>query len=200
MALIIDWPAALRPASVDWGLIVPQESARSIFDGSLQTQPMSAPRWALTMTTGPMRLTEVPLWEALVDQLDGAVNRLRVWDHRRETPLGVATGTPLVRVSALGNTLATQGWAAGVTGILRAGAWVGVNGELKRLVADADSDGSGYATLSLRPALRVAPAVAVPLILTKPTALFVMTTERPSFAQQGARVPSVMLAFEEAFA
>lgn len=200
MASIIDWPAALRPASVDWGLIVPQEVARSTFDGSMQAATLGPPRWAFTLTTGPIKLADVPLWEALVDQLFGGVNRLRVWDFRREAPLGVATGTPTVRVSATGSTLATQGWTASTAGILLAGSYFGVNGELKRLTVDAASDGSGRATLSFVPPLRAAPAVSAALTLTKPKALFVLTSERPSFAQQGSRVPSVTLAFEEAFA
>jgi hypothetical protein len=197
MALIIDWPVALRPASVDWGLVIPQSLGRSTFDTSTQAQTIGAPRWAFSITTGVLRHDEVPLWEALVDQLDGAVNRLRCWDWRREAPIGVATGTPTVRVSAAGVSLATQGWTPGVAGILRAGSWVGVNGELKRLSVTADSDASGYATLVLRPPLQAAPLVGTPLVLTKPTALFVMTTQRASMPQQGARSTGWTLDFEQ---
>ena len=139
----------------------------------------------------------MPEWEALIDQLDGAVNRVRAWDWRRETPLGVATGTPTVRLSALGATLATQGWTASVAGILKASSYIGVNGELKRLVLTADSDGSGRATLAFKPPLRAAPAVGAVLTLVKPKALFVMTTDRPSMQQHGARHPGWSLSFEE---
>lgn len=197
MALIFDWPTALRPASVEWGLITPQMLGRSAFDASVQAQTMGAPRWAFTITTGVLRHDEVPLWEALIDQLDGAVNRVRAWDWRREAPLGPATGTPTVRVSAAGVSLATEGWTPGVTGILRAGSWVGVNGELKRLSVTADSDGSGRATLVVRPPLRAAPPVGATVSLVKPTAVFVMTTQRPSMPQQGARSTGLTLAFEE---
>ncbi len=197
MALIIDWPTALRPATVDWGLTIPQMMGRSAFDGTVQAQTMGAPRWVFSITTGVVRHDEVPLWEALVDQLDGAVNRVRCWDWRREAPIGPATGTPVVRVSAAGVSLATEGWTPGVAGILQAGSYVGVNGELKRLVVTANSDGSGRATLVLRPPLQAAPPVATPLVLIKPTALFVMTSQRPSMQQQGARSTGMTLAFEQ---
>lgn len=197
MPTTFDWPASLRPASVEWGLVVPQFVGRSAFDASTQAQTMGAPRWACTITSGVMRHDEVPEWEALIDLLDGAVNRVRLWDWRREAPLGVATGTPIVRVSALGVSLQTEGWTANTPGILRAGSWVGVGGELKRLAVTANSDSLGRATLVLRPPLRAAPSVGAALTLVKPTAKFVLTTQRPSVPQQGARSPGLTLAFEE---
>lgn len=197
MALIFDWPASLRPASVDWGMVHSQYLGRSAFDNTVQAQSLGAPRWAFTITTGVLRHDEVPRWEALIDQLDGQVNRVRCWDWRREAPLGPATGTPLVRVANIGVSLATKGWTANVANILRAGSYVGVNGELKRLVADASSDASGHATLVFRPPLRAVAPVDAPLLLVKPTALFVMTTQRPSMPQQGARSTGWTLSFEE---
>jgi hypothetical protein len=199
MADIIDWPDALRPASVDWGLFVPQMVGRSAFDGSAQATTLGPPRWFFTANTGAMRRAEVPLWEAFIDRLQGGTNRARAHDWRREAPLGVATGTPLVRVSAAGATLATKGWTPGVTGILLAGSYFSVGGELKRLTLDASSDGSGHATLTFKPPLRAAPAVDVPLVLAAPTALFMLTTERPSLQQDGARFPGATYSFMEDF-
>lgn len=197
MAEIIDWPVALRPRSVDWGMVHSQYLGRSTFDNTVQAQTLGAPRWAFTITTGVLRHDEVPQWEALIDRLDGQVNRVRCWDWRREAPLGPATGTPLVRVASAGVSLATKGWAANVANILLAGSYVGVNGELKRLVANASSDASGHATLLLRPPLRALAPVDAALQLVKPTALFVMTTQRPTMPQEGARSTGWTLAFEE---
>lgn len=195
-----DWPADLRPEGVEWGRVIPQVGARSAFDGSLQTQPLGAPRWQFTIDTGRLQPDEVPRWEAWIDKLDGMQHRARTWDWRREAPLGVATGTPLVRVSAAGSTLASKGWTASTSGILLRGSWLGVNGELKRLVADADSDASGFADLVLWPPLRSAPAVDAPLVITKPTALFVCTTLVGGMRQTGGRHDGGVFAFEEVFA
>lgn len=197
MPTVHDWPAALCPATLDWALVVTQLGGRSVFDGSVQTQVMGVPRWACSMTTGPLRPAEVPLWEALVDKLDGMANRVRLWDMRRPNPLGVATGTPVVRVDSTGTALETEGWTASTPGILLRGSYVKVNGELKRTVADAGSDSLGRATLQIRPPLRALAAVGQPLTLVMGTAKFVLMTDRPNFRQEGSRSAGVTLAFEE---
>jgi hypothetical protein len=45
--------------------------------------------------------------------------------------------------------------------------------------------------------MRFSAPVGTPLVLVKPTALFVLTSERPAFVQEGARIKPVTLAFEE---
>jgi len=197
MALILEWPDVLRPRSVEWGLIHSQAAARSTFDSSAQAVTLGAARWTCTITTGVLRHDEVPEWEALIDQLDGMINRIRLWDWRRELPIGPATGAPVVRVSALGVSLQTEGWTPNVTGIIRAGSYLSVNSELKRLSATADSDALGRATLVLRPPLRFAPPVGTVLYVIKPKAKFLLTTTRPSMPQEGARSTGWTLTFEE---
>lgn len=195
--LTFDWPVALRPASVEFGLIVPQLTGRSSFDGSTYAETMGAPRWALTVTLGPRKLAEMPAWEALVDRLRGRVNRVRAWDWRREEPLGVATGAPTVRVAGMGSSLQLQGWTPNVTGILLAGSYFQVNGELKKLTVSMDSDASGYCTAQFEPPLRAQAPAGSPLILVKPTTTFALSSDPPRWGQTGARVKDVTLNFEE---
>lgn len=195
--LTFDWPDTLRPASVEWGLIVPQLVGRSSFDGSTTADTMGAPRWAFTITTGARKLSEIPAWEAFIDGLRGSVNRVRAWDWRREAPLGVATGSPVVRVAATGASLELQGWTASTAGILLAGSWFSVNGELKRLRVSMNSDASGRSTAQFEPPLRALAAVSAPLLLAKPTSTFIMVSEPPRWGQQGAKVQSQTLSFEE---
>jgi hypothetical protein len=197
MPTIIDWPESLRPATVEWGLFFPQAEGRSAFDGSTQAGTMGAPRWFFTATTGVMKGSEVPEWEAFIGRLRGKVNRARVWDWRREAPIGVATGTPNVRVAGSGSSLALQGWTPSISGILRAGSYMGINGELKRLSVTADSDIDGRCTVQFEPPMRFQASVSTPIELIKPTAKFVMTSERPAFSQQGARHAGATFTFEE---
>lgn len=200
MAEIIDWPEALRPTSVEWSLAVPQMMARSAFDGSTQAQTQGPPRWHFSITIGARKADELPQWEALVQRLRGRVNRVRCWDWRRELPLGPATGAPTVRVAAAGAVLAVQGFAPSVAGILLPGCYVGVNGELKRVSLPVNSLANGHADIAFEPPLRSAPPVGTPLVLTKPKALFVLTTDMPAFVQDGARHRGGALSFEEVFA
>ncbi len=197
MPNIYDWPAALRPESVDWAPVVPQVGTRSLTDPAVQTVGISFPRWRVTVSTGAMRASEAPKWEAFINRLRGRIHRARFWDWRREAPLGVATGSPTVRVNATGDTVELQGWTPNVTGILLAGSWMGINGELKQLVADISSDALGRATASFEPPLRATAPAGGAVVLVKPTALFVLQTESPGWEQSGARYPAKTLTFEE---
>lgn len=201
MADIIDWPLALRPASVDWGLVVPQRLGRSTTDGSAQAQTLGAPRWVFTVTTGVMKADEVPQWEAFLQRLRGMVNRTRAWDWRREEPLGPASGGPVtVRLAASGNTAELEGFTPSIANTLLAGSYMGINGELKRLSVTISSDALGRALATFEPPLRATAPIGASVELAKPPALFVMTSERPTFTQQGARHTGATLTFEEVFA
>ena len=200
MPYAYDWPVALRPASVEWGLVVPQRMGRSAFDGSVQAQTLGAPRWVFTITTGAMKREEVSQWEGYFQLLRGMVNRARVWDWRREAPLGPATGSPVVRLAGSGVTISLEGWTASVPIILKAGSYMGINGELKRLSVDMGSDGAGRSVATFEPPLRAIAPVGGAIVLIKPPALFVMTTERPVFRQEGARSLGGTFSFEEVFA
>lgn len=194
-----DWPTSFRPLSVEFTLIVPQLVARSVFDGSTQADTMGAPRWGFTVTTGAYKLSDLPPIEAFFNRLRGATNRVRAWDWRRESPRGVATGAPTVRVAGGGSTLQTQGWTASVAGILKAGDWFSVNGELKQLVVDLDSDSAGRGVATFEPPLRAQAPVNAPLLLVKPTSTYILTSEPPRWGQQGAKVTQQTMTFEEDF-
>ncbi|MEO5331314.1 MAG: hypothetical protein H7839_04770 [Magnetococcus sp. YQC-5] len=80
-----------------------------------------------------------------------------------DAPLGIATGTPVViGASQVGTSLVTGGWTPSQTNILKAGDIITIAGQTKvyKVVADADSNSSGGATLSILPSLLVSPADA----------------------------------------
>jgi len=89
------------------------------------------------------------------------------------TPKGVATGTPLVNgANQTGKTLATDGWTASVTGILKAGDYLqvgsGATARLHMVLADANSDAGGNATLDIWPRLRESPADNSAIVKSNP--------------------------------
>lgn len=196
---IIDWPAALRPAVVEWSLITPQRLGRSVLDGTVQAAPLGPPRWAFTVTAGVLRRAEGPLWEAFIFSLRGMKNRARVWDWRREAPLGPAPGTPVLAAAASGTSCLIGGWTPS-TFIMGRGSWLGINGELKQLTNDLTSNGSGQTTATFEPPMRATAPSGTPVVLVKPTSLFVMTTDRAGFSQEGGRAPrGNTFTFEESF-
>ena len=117
--------------------------------------------WIARYQLPPMTRAQAAPWIAFLHALRGQVGTFLGSDPDARTPLGVATGTPLVKGAAqTGNTLLADGWTPSVTGILKAGDMITIASTVKRLyqvVEDANSDGSGNATLSIEPVLRESP-------------------------------------------
>jgi len=85
------------------------------------------------------------------------------------TARGIATGTPKVDgASQTGRTVNTKGWSISITGILLAGDFIKFNGHSKvyMVTADANSDGSGDAAISIEPALLSSPADDEAIVVT----------------------------------
>jgi len=71
-------------------------------------------------------------------------------------PRGAGGGTPVVDgAGQTGDQLATRGWSASVTGVVRAGDVIALAGStlVYQVVSDADSDGLGDAVLQISPPL-----------------------------------------------
>ena len=125
-----------------------------------------------TRTTGAQRWVITADWEGLTRAQFAPIQAFVIaqrgqWDSfsmvlpGHKAPQGVATGTPLVNgASQSGRTLATKGWTANVSGILKAGDFIGIGGQTKvyMVTADANADASGNATLNIEPALMATPA------------------------------------------
>src|SRR3954463_10292223 len=116
-------------------------------------------------------------WVAALRSLDGPVGTFYLGDTAWKTPRGTATGTPLVNgASQTGEDLATDGWTASVTGILKAGDWIqlgtGSSARLYMVMVDANSNGSGQATLTIRPKLRSSPGDNSAIVTNSPVGVF----------------------------
>lgn len=115
-------------------------------------------RWGIEVQLVPMVRADAEAWIAFLLMLRGRRGTFELGDPVGQTPRGAATGSPLVKgASQVGGTLATDGWTAGVTGIVKAGDWIqiGSTKRLHKVLQDANSDGSTNATLELWPGPRV---------------------------------------------
>ena len=100
-----------------------------------------------------------------------------------------------------GAALYTGGWTPNTAGILKAGDYLGVNGELKLLTLDAASDPWGNALLTFEPPLRASPPDGAALSFSQPTAVFRLADDDQDTIPIRAPVRgSVTLTFEEVFA
>lgn len=145
----------------------------------VQTQRHQGQVWLLEVEWPPMPRATAEAMVAALCSLNGREGTFLFGDTANKTPRGTATGTPLVNGAAQsGEDLATDGWTNSITGILKAGDWVQLGSSstarLHKVLADANSNGSGQATLTLWP--RISP-VATPadnsaVVISSPKGVF----------------------------
>lgn len=91
----------------------------------------------------------------------------------------MGTGSPQVNGgSQTGSSLTIDGATANVTGWLKAGDYFEVNGELKMLTADVNTNGSGQATLTFKPALRESPADNTAITVLNPACEMILADDQ----------------------
>lgn len=172
---ILVMPTTPKFSAVQFKIITNSLHHTSSLDGTTQTVLIPGPHWMLESSLPPMLRAAAEEWLAFLADLDGMTGRFYAGDPLGETPRGVATGTPLVNgASQAGTSLVTDGWTVSITGILRRGDYLAYDTPsgvrmLHKLMADANSDGAGNATLSVKPAIRESPANNQAIITASPT-------------------------------
>lgn len=133
-------------------------------------------QWMVDFTMPPMGDPDIANeWKAFGVRLEGSYGRFYMGDPSAPTPRGVATGTPLIKgAGQVGNSIVTDGWTSGVTGILKAGDYVQIGTRLHMQTVDVNSNGSGEATLTLQPAVISAPADNSAVVVNNPKGIFRM--------------------------
>lgn len=140
-----------------FGLETNTQAFSSPFTRSSQRVALSGSRWMWTVSLPAMKRDNAAAWKSFFDRLEGAANTFYGYDPDNVIPRGQALGNPQVKGgSQTGSSLLIDGCTAD-TLFLRSGDYFQVNGEYKRLTADALVDGSGEVTLQFKPALRYSP-------------------------------------------
>lgn len=179
--MAIDLPPSPGFRASEFGLETNTQRFESPITKAVQRVLLGGGRWTASYTVRRLMARE-PLaaqWIAFFLQLEGSYGTFNAYDPDRQTPRGVATGTPLVKGgSQTGSTLTIDGCTASVAGWLKAGDYFAVNGELKQLTADANTNGSGETTLSFKPPLRSSPADNAALTVQRPTCAMVLVDDQ----------------------
>ncbi len=221
---VYTWPTDRGPSEVTFFLEA--NTLRTESPLSRTTQVLSRPgsRWVAQLGFRNRPLAWAGEIDAFLAKLDGSEHEVRLWDFRRDIPRGPATarGSALITeftdtyrftdgtgfldqpaapqtlssTAANAESVATGGWAANITGTLMAGDYIGLDGRLYMLTADANSDSVGRATLSIRPRLRVAVAASVSVVTTRPTARFRLVDNRQG---QNNTVPGLFSTYSLSF-
>lgn len=153
--------------------------AESEFTFEAQVQEHQGVAWEIAGTLEILNRDQAEEYNAFIASLKGRLGTFLLTPAGSGTARGIATGTPLVNGgSQTGNTLITDGWTAGQTGILKAGDYIqlgtGATSTLHRVLADVNSDGSGNATFDLAPKIITAPADNAAIVVSNPKGLFRM--------------------------
>lgn len=180
----------VAPGSLQWSLRSNTMSHTSPLTSATQTVEMPGARWEMSFSMDNLTEPDAAALQAFLVRLRGQANRFTLYNFARPTPRGTLTGTPLVNgAGQSGATLAIDGCTVGAT--LLAGDFIGVNGELKMVVADATANGSGQMSLSIEPPLRASPADNAPLTLVRPTATFMLSESTAQWSTHAPVITSV---------
>lgn len=188
--MTISYPLTPPSAPTFSGITLTPKSAvgesRSPFTFESQYYAHQGQMWQGELRLPPMTRAEAEPWIAFLLSLNGKAGTFLMGIAGAGTPRGAATGTPLVQgASQTGQSLVTDGWTAGVTGILKAGDYFqlgsGVDSYLHKLLADANTDGSGNATFDIWPRLRVSPADNAAITVLNPKGTWRLATNDMPF-------------------
>jgi hypothetical protein len=121
--------------------------------------------------------------------LNGKEGTFLMGPRNSATARGAATGTPLVNGgSQTGRSLITDGWSNSVTGILKAGDWIqigsGSSARLYPIAQDANSNGSGQATLELGTRLRSSPSDNAAITVSNPMGLWRLAENAVAWSEE----------------
>lgn len=194
---------SVPPAAQTFSLVPNTQIFASPLSGATQTSELPGARWAGQISYDNLIDADIRILRAFLAQLRGRAGRFFIWDFSHPTPGGVGTGTPVVATAAIAGstTLATSGWTASQTNIMKAGDYFATaTGELKMIVANVNSSGTGTATLTFEPPARAAIALSSTLTVNTPKATCMLADDGQD--QIDLRPPilgSVTIKFMEAF-
>lgn len=148
-------PTNPAPSRVEFSYLTNVAIAESPFTFQSQKQVHPGKKLLATITLPPMKREQAQVWDGFFTSLNGPEGTFYLGDPKAETPLGNAGGTPKVNgANQAGGSLVTDGWDASITGILKSGDYIQVGNRLYKIKQDANSDGSGNATLDIFPDIR----------------------------------------------
>jgi hypothetical protein len=175
----------------------------SPFTFSGQAQASAGQMWQADVTLPPMKRADAEIWVAWLVSLRGKFGTFLLGDPLCATPQGSIGGTPLVNgAGQTGETLQIDGCTANVTNWLKAGDYIqlgsGSTATLHKVLANANSNGSGQVTLSLWPHVRTAPADNAAVTVTNAVGRFRLSSNETTWSISEASIYGITFGAMEA--
>ena len=170
-------PSHKKPANITFRAVNTVGMSMSPFTYQQQLFAHAGQRWECDVTLPAMARADAEQWVAFLVSLRGQFGTFTLGDPVGASPRGSAGGTPLVNgADQTGGTLSIDGCTASQTGWLKAGDYIqlGTAGSatLHKVLADADSNGSGEVDLDIWPYIRTAPSDNANVVVTNTVGRF----------------------------
>lgn len=195
--MVLAWPLDLRPSAASFYIEHNALRMESPLSKAQQTLIRPGARWVCRLDFNRRGTTLAPALDALIAEMDGGAQIVELFDWRRPVPRGTAAtgatsseftdtttftdGTGFTEYASTpelasaadrgAEVLYSTGWDASAD-VLLAGDYIGLNGRVYQVVRDVTSDGSGDATLRIRPRLRAAVGAGARITFVRPTSPF----------------------------
>jgi hypothetical protein len=188
------WPADLRPLSQSFYLQPHVGGAESPITRTRKVYGLSAPRWLTKMTFrhrawGHGREAEKSARiEALIAEMEGGLNRVALWDFRRDRtlrPQPIVASSTVLPATRGASEMRVAGFAPNSTAFLP-GDYLGGDGRPHIVIAPAVADSSGVATVKFRPPL-TADVPAGLAAVSSVTGMFRLTSDAAGMNDTTAR-------------
>lgn len=196
---ILDWPVELlRPSNMEWRLNDNGSIFQSKFNGSTQTVTYPGSMWSCEMTFSDLDDYESRALESIIFQL-GISGKIKIPDFGRYGRPPAASGKPkVVGANQTGFSVTTGNWIPNRP-VLKRGDYINVGIELKMVLADVISNGSGVAIIPVTPMIRNSPADASEIEVAAPTAIFRLTKDQNGVSRKPAFNNDINVSFTESF-
>ena len=193
----ITFPSEPAAQAVSWTLVQPAQTNVSQWTGQRQTLASNRGWWECEYTLPPIvGTTNANPWRSFLAKTQGQTNDFQVLVD--PVAQSSASATPLVNgAGQTGRSLVTDGWPLSTT-VLYAGQYVTIGNQLLQLTADVVSDGTGAATISFEPPIRVSPANNTAIEFKNPYCLMYLK-EKPAISVEAGYVYSLSLSLRESF-
>lgn len=173
----LTWPSSISVNSMQ---ITPTNSVavtQSPFSFSQKTYDNGGEMWQASVSIPPLTRDQAEDFICFLTLLKGSYGTFLMPVFDAKAARGSWGGTPLIAgAGQTGNDLNIDGGTTGTTDYAKAGDWVqigtGSSTKLFKVMADADTDGSGATTLNLFPSIKVAFADNTALTVVNPHGLF----------------------------
>lgn len=175
--MAVTYPLTLPPlpgfSAVAFELVNAVGVSRSPFSGVTRVYDWGGSWWRAEVTLPAMPRRQAERWIAILAALNGPAGTFWLGDPDARTPFGRTLTAPKVNgAGQTGEDLAVKNLTPSTVEALTAGSPIQIGSSLHRIVTRVDSDGSGNATLTLRPELRGSPADSLDLVIAGPRGLF----------------------------